>query len=222
MIKVSFKALGLLITYCWLYDESQGGSWLKTPPFLIASLEVIRLNSSHWKTDQLVTEGHRGDIGGLSSLITAGWKQAADLSWTRCFHHDAKDWQQPHLLSFMSHIHTDYRLFEVCFRITLKVGITTRRCGSNEILTYNHIHYSSSIQWAGSCVSMYHIKPNTINPVCLWGLHMCLSEPVPQKMHHLSAWRYVSTISQSSSKRIWIWTPECFKGFFAIRILVKS
>ena len=60
MIKVSFWALGLLITYSWLRDESQGGSWLRTLPFLVASLEVIGLKSSppdDWSI------GYRGSPG---------------------------------------------------------------------------------------------------------------------------------------------------------------
>ena len=88
MIKVSFKALGMLITHCWLHNESQGGGWLRMPSFIIASLEWIKLMLSQCSlegsvTDQLqrVTEV----TGGLSGLISAWKTTCRPFEGGRCF-----------------------------------------------------------------------------------------------------------------------------------------
>ncbi len=52
---------------------------------------------------------------------------------------------------------TQINLSLIClFGLTLKVGSFERQFISNEILTYNDIHYTSNI--TGSCASRYHIR----------------------------------------------------------------
>lgn len=87
MIKVSFKAPGTLITHCWLYNESQGGSWLRTPSSLITDPGALRLGSSPWKNVCPSSWSQRSPEAS-SSLVSAGKQRAAaaDPSLTRVFH----------------------------------------------------------------------------------------------------------------------------------------
>lgn len=69
MIKVSFKALGTLITHYWLHNESQGGSWLRTASFIITSLEPTKVDSSQTLIARPAVKGSRG----------SAWSHRADI-----------------------------------------------------------------------------------------------------------------------------------------------
>lgn len=141
MIKVSFKALSTLITHCWLHNESQGGSWLRTPSFIITSLERIKLNLSQWSLEECVPGLLRGVTevaAGLSWLISAE-KPAADPFWMAMFStwwsHELPETSFAPLSCLSPHALTS---LWCAFGPTLKVGSFERHSTSNQILTHKY------------------------------------------------------------------------------------